>query len=268
MFETFFGLQQTPFGRQIATANLYASAQFQELLARLQYMAQKRLLGLVTGEIGAGKSTALRALRDHLDPAHFRWLYLSDSSFTPRTFYRELSVQLDREPRFITAEAKRVFQTAVLDLYQNQQKTPVLVVDEAHLLSGLMLEEIRFLTNFAMDSLSPMALILVGQPELRRTLALQAFEPIQQRVNLRFHLGGFTAEETHSYVKHQLDVAGCHRDLFTREALQVIYQFTRGIARRINNVCTSCLLDAFTRNESVIDDRLVRRVLEAEFRTH
>jgi len=206
MFETFFGLQQTPFGRQIATANLYASAQFQELLARLQYMVQKRLLGLVTGEIGAGKSTALRALRDHLDPAHFRWLYLSDSSFTPRrTFYRELSVQLDREPRFITAEAKRVFQTAVLDLYQNQQKTPVLVVDEAHLLSGLMLEEIRFLTNFAMDSLSPMALILVGQPELRRTLALQAFEPIQQRVNLRFHLGGFTAEETHSYVKHQLD---------------------------------------------------------------
>lgn len=268
MFERFFGFAQTPFTRQIATAQLYQATHFQELLARLQYMTQQRLFGLITGEIGAGKSTAVRALRDTLDPAHYRWLYLTDSSFTPRTFYRQLSAQLDRQPKFLTAEAKHTFQAAVLELYQNQKKTAVLVVDEAHLLSGVMLEEIRFLTNFSMDSLSPMALVLVGQPELKRTLALQAFEPINQRISLRFHLSGFSEEETQSYVKHQLDVAGCNRELFTREALQLIHQFTQGIARKINNVCTSCLLDAFTRSESIIDDHLVRRVIEAEYRTH
>jgi len=178
------------------------------------------------------------------------------------------TVWLDRQPRFLTAEAKRVFQTTVLDLSQNQKQAPVLVVDEAHLLSGTMLPEIQFLTNLAMDSLSPVAFILVGQPELRRTLDLQAFEPIQQCISLRFHLSRPTGEKANRYIKHQLMVPVSHRETSTHEALHVIHQFTRGIARRINNVCTSCLLDAFTRKKSVMGDRLAHRVLEAEFRTH
>lgn len=125
----------------------------------------------------------------------------------------------------------------------------MVVIDKAHLLPVAMLQEIRFLTNFQIDSVSPLALIMVGQPELRATLQMRLFKPITQRMNIRYHLGGLESEETHQYVEHQLQVAGAQHPVFTGEALDAIYAHTRGIAREVNNVCTACLLDAVVRKE-------------------
>lgn len=141
----------------------------------------------------------------------------------------------------------------------------MIVVDEAHLISGDMLQEIRFLTNFQMDSVSPLALLLIGQPELQATLQMRVFKPISQRMNVRFHLEGLSLQECRDYFSHQLEVAGSSHPVFTTEAMDAIYAHTRGISREINNICTAALLDAVLRKDKLIDAMHVTRIL-SEFK--
>lgn len=265
MFEQFFGFSKTPFGRDLGVKDLFISVGQQELISRLKYVAQLKQVGLFTGEVGAGKSTAARVLMAELNPAKYQLLYISDAKLSPRNFYWEALHQLGQEPRFYRGDAKRQLHQVVLDLYENQKKVPVIIIDEGHLLSKEMLEEIRFLTNFKMDSYSPMSLILLGQPELRRILQMQIYEAIVQRVNLRFHLPGLELTETAKYIDHHLKVAGVQNSLFTEDAIEVIHEYCSGIARKVNNVCVACLLDAFVGRKTLIDDRMVKVVLENEF---
>lgn len=267
MICNFFGWERTPFTKEISTGHLYMSGPFQECVARLKYMVMTRSIGSVTGEIGCGKSTATRYLKDQLDMHKYRFLYLSDASLKPRDFYRELLYHFGLTPKYLRSEAKRQFQNLVWDLYENQQKITVVVIDEAHLLSGDMLQEVRFLTNFQMDSVSPLALLLVGQPELQATLQLRVFKPIVQRMNVRYHLESLDLQETKDYIEHHLEIAGSTHPVFTDEAVNAIHAHTRGISREINNVCTSCLLDAVLRKEKLVDAIHVQRVL-TEFQGH
>ena len=128
-----------------------------------------------------------------------------------------------------------------------------------------MLEEIRFFLNFHMDSYNPMSLILVGQPELRRVFQLQVYEAISQRLNLRYHLPPMDREETGGYVAHHLKIAGVTAAIFTDDALDVIFEFAGGIARKVNNICLACLLDAAIRQKRLIDDHMVKVVIANEF---
>jgi type II secretory pathway predicted ATPase ExeA len=267
MYEQFFGLTETPFTRHIPVTHLYGSQAHEELVARMQYVVQTRGFGVVTGEIGSGKSTAIRALFRKLDGSRYRLLYLSDANPNPRSFYRALLEQLGLKPAFQRADGKRQLDTALMELWETQRRQTVVVIDEAHLLSPAMLEEVRFLTNHQMDSTSPLSLLLVGQPELGRKLTLQAFEAVRQRITLRYHLEGLKLDDTKAYIQHHLTVAGAARPLFGEEAIRLIYQRTRGIPREVNNVCSACLLAAFAEQRSVVDEATVKTVL-AEFPEH
>lgn len=261
MIRSFFTFERTPFTKEIETRHLHRSQRFEECVARLQYMVMTRSIGCVTGEIGCGKSTAIRALKDRLDANKYSFIYLSDANLKPRDFYRELLHHFGLPAKSSRGEAKRQFQHLVWDLYENQHKIAVITVDEAHLLSGDMLQEIRFLTNFNMDSVSPLSLLLIGQPELQATLQLRIFKPITQRMNVRFHLESLSLQETKEYIEHQLEVAGSTHPIFTTEAMDAIYAHTRGISREINNVCTACMLDAVLRKDKLIDAMHVSRIL-------
>jgi len=265
MFEPFFGFHRTPFGRDLPVKFLFTTPAHEELVSRLKYAAEKRLFALTTGEVGASKSTALRQLTSLLNPNKYRVIYISDSGLTPRHFYWEALRQLDCDPRFNRGQAKRQLHQVVFDLVENQQKAPVVIVDEAHLLDREMLEEIRFLLNFRMDSYNPMSLILVGQPELRRILQLQVYEAIAQRVNLRYHLPPMEREEVKDYVDHHLKTAGVSSPIFTDDALDVVYEYAGGIARKVNNVCLACLMAAAVEQKRLIDDHMVKVVIENEF---
>lgn len=264
MFEAFFGCTASPFDRSISTKSLFMSDGHQELVERMVHVAERRKFALCTGEVGAGKSTAARAVSERLNPTRFTVLYITDSDLTPRNFYYEVLHQLGIPPRFYRGDAKRQLTKALMDLHESN-RTPVILIDEGHLLRREMLEEIRFLMNFRMDSFSPMSLILMGQPELRATLQAQAYEAISQRVNVRFHLPGMSQSETLGYIQHHLKVVGVERSIFTDDALHLIHEFSGGIARKINNLCTSCLLHAFAKSKNLVDDRMVRVVLENEF---
>jgi len=262
VFESFYGLDRTPFPRDIATDKLFAAPEHKEALARLNYLVRTRGFGMLTGAVGSGKSTTIRALHQSLDPARYRFLYVSRSELAPRSFYRELARQLGLAPAHQGADAKQQASEALWAAYQ-QQKQPVVVVDEAHLLSAAMLEEARFLTNFS-DSASPMTVILVGQPELRHRLALKSFDAIRQRLQLRYHLGGLAAEDSAAYVRHHMTVAGAARPIFSDDALRLVAQVTQGIPRSINNLATAALLGGYLEQKAIIDEQTVRAAA-AEF---
>jgi general secretion pathway protein A len=265
MFEAFFGLSGIPFGRDIAVNQLMETAGSRELQERLKYVARTRSFGVFSGEAGVGKTTALRRFSQSLDTNQYRVLYLSDSALTPRNFYWETLHELGYQPRFYRSDAKRQLQKALGELTDNEKKTPVIIVDEAHLLSREMLEEIRFLLNLRMDSYNGLSLILAGQTELRETLKLQVNKAIWQRVDMRFHLPALNKDETTAYITKHLAAVKTPGEIFTLAASGVIHEYCEGLPRKINKVATACLMAAPGQNLKLIDDHLVRVVIESEF---
>lgn len=253
------GFTRPPFTREMPTGALLAMPPFEELAVRLQYMVASRAFGLVTGEVGAGKTTALRALYDQLDKARHRFIYIADSNLNPRAFYRDVLDQLDLTAPYHSREMKRRFEQALLTAYQQEGKQTVIVLDEAHLLSAKMLQEVRFILNFHLDAAAPLTFILVGQAELRGMLRLKAFEAIVQRVQMRYHLAGLDQKGVAAYIEHHLRYAHATRPIFAEQAVQAIAALARGLPRMINNLATACLLDACSREQALVDEATVQR---------
>jgi type II secretory pathway predicted ATPase ExeA len=264
-FEAFFGFTGTPFSRDIAVSQLLQTEGGKELHGRLNHVARTRAFGVFTGDTGTGKTTTIRRFSQELDTNRYRVLYLSDSALTPRNFYWETLYELGYKPRFYRGDAKRQLQKALAVLTDNEKKTPVVIVDEAHLLSREMLEEIRFLLNVRMDSYSALSLILVGQTELREMLKLQVNKAIWQRVDIRFHLPAMSKEETTAYIARHLAAVKAPVEIFTQAAIGVIHEYGEGIPRKVNKVAIACLMAATGQSQKLIDDHLVRVVIESEF---
>jgi len=264
MFEDFYGFTETPFSRTIPTDKLYRGNDSDELIERLKYAAKRQLFAVMTGDSGTGKTTILRRFHDELTNSPYQVFYLSDSKMTPRTFYRGILEQLGFEAKYYRNEAKRQLHKEIEIMKGVHGFFPVVIVDEAHLLARDMVEEIRFLLNFKMDSQSPMALILAGQTELWEKLRLQSYAAIRQRIDVQCGLGHMDRLQTAEYLKTHLAYAGCEKDIFSDAAIDDIFQFSGGVSRLVNKACTSILLYGAQNRKSIIDDRMAKLVIECE----
>lgn len=264
MFEDFYGFAQTPFSRTIPTEKLYRGNDSDELIERLKYAARRQLFAIMTGDSGTGKTTTLRRFHDELQNSQYKIIYLSDSKLTPRTFYKGILEQLGYESKHHRSEAKRQLHKEIEIMKGVHGILPVVIVDESHLLEKDMLEEIRFLLNFKMDSQSPMSLILSGQTELWTKLKLQSYAAIRQRIDIQCGVGHMDRFQTMDYIKTHLDYAGCEKDIFSDAAIDDIFQFSSGIPRLVNKACTNSLIYGAQNRKSIIDDRMIKLVVECE----
>ena len=140
-------------------------------------------------------------------------------------------------------------------------RTPVLVIDEAHLLDHPQLESIRMLTNHDMDSSSPFACLLIGQPTLRRRMKLGVLAALDQRIGLRYAMPAMTGEETTGYLRHHLALAGRSDTLFSDDATTLIHQTSRGYPRAVNNLAVQALIAAFATDKTIVDESAVRAAI-------
>jgi type II secretory pathway predicted ATPase ExeA len=266
MYSNYFQFVNRPFGKDIPSECILATNGSDDILGRLQYAAKFNKFVVVTGECGSGKSTLLRKLKDSLDPRRYDFYYITDSKLTPRHFYNGILEQMGKDGAFYRGDARRKLHNEIEIVHGVRHRQIAVVVDEAHLLDREMLEEIRFLLNFQMDSHSPLALILSGQPELEHNLDKGPFEAIRQRVDFRCRLKPLTMVETSEYIKKQLIYAGVQKSIFTDGAAKEIYAFSFGLPRLINKVCVSCLMSAFSHNIDTIDVDNVKNVIEQELK--
>ena len=256
----FYGFDRTPFTKSIATENLYRSRGHQEVQGRLTFALQERLPALITGDVGTGKSTALRAFAHSLDRNVHRVIYLSNPSLTTPSLYRQIMVGLQVEPAFGFRRLLPQFHATVADLARKGRYV-LLIVDEAHLLPGELFDQLRFLLNQGMDSISSLTLVLLGQPDLVHKLQFAPYEAFFQRIAVRYQLPPFDLEETAGYVKHHLQVAGFQGPLFSDSFVAGIYAHTKGVARRINNLCRNALLLGASEGKQILDETDLKRVI-------
>jgi len=264
MYEYFFEMKQTPFTRDIPPEKLYESPYVANALGRLTYTADRQLFAVVTADAGCGKSTLIRSFVTTLSKEEYIFLYLSDSKLTPRWFYKGLLDQLGIESKFYRGDAKRQLQKEVEIIRGVQKKKVVCILDEAHLLEKETIEEFRFLLNYRFDSMSPMALVLVGQTELWEKLKLQRYAAVRQRIDINCVLPHLDRSETERYIRSHLAYAGGREDIFTDKALDDVYKESFGILRSINRIAEKCLMYAAQQNKRLIDEHMVRYVVDHE----
>ena len=181
-----FGLARTPFGKQIAARDLFARQAHAEAIARISFCIVEQALGVVTGDVGAGKTVAVRAAVSGLDPTRHQVIYIANPAFGSRGLYVSVVRALGAQPRYLKAELMAQAADLLAAEAGERHRTVVVVIDEAHLLDPAQLEEFRLMTNVEMDSASPFAGILIGQPTLNRQLRMGVFAALDQRIATRF----------------------------------------------------------------------------------
>jgi len=262
MYLDHFGLERFPFTTTPDPRFFYASAKHREALACILHVVEHRKgFALITGEIGAGKSTLCRIARERFGEEVEEAL-LVHTSLTPKQFFQavgaEFGLRVAGRSKFELVQGIRQF---VLDR-NAEGRNVVVMVDEAQNLDRRVLEEVRLLGNLEGPADKLLQIVLVGQPELRRLIAAPELRQLNQRITVKFHLGNLSAEDVAAYIDHRLRVAGARRDgLFHPEAKEEIYRASRGTPRLINVICDQALLQAFVDDHRTVSRQTVRRVL-------
>lgn len=265
MYKQYYGMSHTPFTRDVPPESLYESPAMTDTLGRLAYSADRQLFAVVTSESGCGKSTLIRKFAASLSKDDYILLYLSDSKLTPRWFYKGMLDQLGIESKFYRGDAKRQLQKEIEAIRGIHGKKVVCVLDEAHLLEKETIEEFRFLLNYRFDSMSPLALILVGQSELwDEKLRLKRYTAVRQRIDINCVLPKLDRAETDQYIQSHLTYAGCSQEIFTVGAIDEIFRSSAGILRVINRICDKALMYGFQQQHRLIDDHTITYVTEHE----
>lgn len=257
MLEAFFGSRKTPFTDRPDPKQLFASQAWAQVKARLQFLVDHQGAGLLSGEVGAGKSTTARTFTASLNPNLYKVLYLHWTSGSALDLLRQLALQLDLVPAHYRGDLVRQISDAIVRLNQSKKQHPILICDEAQLLSHDALEQLPLLLNFDMDSSHYLTLLLIGQPLLRRTLSLQMHEPLRQRIAVQYHLEGLSREELDAYLAHQLKAAGVSEPLFDDTARPALYQATKGIPRKVNKLALTALRLAAERKMSGVNEAIL-----------
>lgn len=271
MYAPFFGLQQEAFSIAPDPRFLHLSAGHREALAHLLYGLQGGGgFVLLTGEIGAGKTTVCRCFLEQI-PAGHRVAYVYNPQLTPvellQTVCQEFGVAVDEPPPTTGKPYVDALNRFLLDAHARGEHC-LLVVDEAQALSAKLLELLRLLTNLETSERKLLQIVLIGQPELREQLATPELEQLSQRVIARVHLGPLSAAETADYVRHRLAVAGLQGPLpFDARALHWVHRLSGGVPRRINLLCQRALLGAYAQDSHQVHAATVRRAAHEAFDT-
>lgn len=256
-----YGLEFNPFTKN-ARDILMETAESSEVRLRLDCLSETRGFGILTGEPGRGKTTSARIWAAALNPSLFKVCYSSLSSLTVMDFYRQLASGLGAEPSFRKNDLWNDVQREIKRYALEKRVTPVIVVDEADMLSHKVLSDLQVMFNFEMDSRDLAVVLLVGQPRLNTTLNQSAHESLRQRVVMNYHMSGISKEEGRSYILQKLEGAGSRQTVFDTNAMEAILNSANGTPRMINKICNRSLMIGASMNQGTIDIDAVRKAIE------
>jgi general secretion pathway protein A len=253
-------IAKNSFKRDIPSQDIFIAGQHKEVLARIGFVVENCGIFLLYGESGSGKSTIVRTFISKLDPARYCICYINNSRLIPNDLYSSVLESMSVIPYSLLAKVKKQFYQVASDVFNNHKKKLVVFIDNAQSLPVQTISEIRYMLSFEFDSMSPMALILVGQPELLPTLRLRTFEPLFYRINSQYHFKGLSQKQTLEYILQQLALSGLSM-LFPDDVSAKIWGLSKGLPQIINTICTSCLIDMEANSLNLVDHAVLGRVL-------
>jgi general secretion pathway protein A len=262
-YQAFFGLTGRAFGKDIPVGGILRYPELEELHYYLRNAVAQGSVAALTGPVGAGKSTALRAFLASLDPNQYAVLYIGYTA-SDRGLFRAMASGLGLSPAYLKGDLVGQLHQAIAHAWSSKKRQTLLVVDDAHLLSDTLLVELRQMLNFEMDSATPLGLLLVGQPTLRARLKEPLHEALAQRTPIRCTLAGLSRQEATAYVAAHLRVWGGAPDLFQEDAVDLAYHHAKGIPRELNNILVYALIRAAWQETRLVDRRVVEEVITAQ----
>ena len=248
-----YGFTRMPFGRDIPPQALHPHPAHREAIARIDWCITQRALGVITGEVGAGKTVAVRAGLAALEPARHQIIYIPDPTIGMRGIQTAIVTALGGVPAFYSGVLATQTASLLAGELDERARLPVIVIDEAHLLSNTDLESLRMLTNVDLDTGAHFAMLLVGQPTLRRRLKLAVLAALDQRISTRYTITGMSTADTSDYIRHHLKFAGRSDPLFSDDATTAIHQAARGYPRTVNNLAIAALIATYAAQKNIVD---------------
>jgi len=263
MYLELFRLRELPFRLSPDPDFLYLSANHARAKA---YMESTIWLTdgfvAITGEIGSGKTTLIETFLRSLDK-DVLVAQINQTSLTPIGFLQSVLAQFGFSPfKMGKAELIHTLNNFLIEQYAARRKV-LLILDEAQNLSNQVLEEVRMLSGVETTKEKILRIILAGQPELNAKLNSPELVQLSQRVRLKFHLTPLTAEETHAYVAHRLQIAGSQgREIFSTEAVNTVFRYTGGVPRLINTLCDTAMMASFGLDKDRVDVTEVQTAID------
>jgi type II secretory pathway predicted ATPase ExeA len=256
-----FGFTKTPFSKSIPAKDLFTRDAHAEAVARIHFCVAESALGVLVGDVGAGKTVAVRAATASLDPASHHLVYVPNPAFGARGLYVTIVRALGAAPRFHKAEVMAQAAELLAAEEAERHRRVVLVIDEAHLLTPEQLEELRLLTNAELDSKSPFAGLLVGQPTLARSLRMGVFAALDQRIATRYALKPMDLGESASYLRHHLALVGRTDPLIADDAIARLHRVANGLPRALNNAAIAALMAAASEGKALVDETCAKKAV-------
>lgn len=264
MYKKHFGLKDKPFNLIPDPDYLYLSSKHKIGLSLLEYGLMETAAGLtvISGEVGAGKTTLIRKLMRRIDHDQLTVGIINNTSRLDKELLKWVAsvFRLSHENKD-NVTIFREFQEYLIAEYAKGRRT-VLIVDEAQNLGGEALEELRMLTNINADRDQLLQIVLVGQPELLEILRRPEYFQIAQRVSVEHHLAPLDADEVREYIRYRMEVAGASSEIFEEDAVKAIYYFTGGVPRLVNTLCDYALVHAYAVDQNTIDLTIAIEVMK------
>jgi len=260
MLRAFFGFTHFPFKKDIS--KIFISRQLAYLQKRCQHFLETQGIALLTGEIGSGKTTFMRFFLNSLNHNSYKLVYLSQTVRKTREFFRVLASALGLQPKFFIADVTAQVKEELSNISRKQKLRTVLIIDEVQNLSDIVLEEIRLLTNFRMDSRDYLSIFLLGHPILKGRLKMVPYAALKQRISFAHHLTGLERDEIEPYLMHRLKLAGKTKSVFTNEAVTLLFNHSEGLPRVINTLAHEALYRATEQKQTMVDEKLIENIIQ------
>lgn len=257
MFLTYYGMQFNPFDKSIDTKYKYESDDFKMMKNRLDYIKENPGIGLFTGNSGLGKTFIIRTFLNDLNPNLYKCVYISLSSVTVIEFYRQLAYSLGIEPKYRKTDIFKQIQETIIDYVKNKKVKIIICIDEAQYLKTDIINDLKILMNFEIDSKNYFTLILVGQPILNNLLNRTIHEAIRQRITVSYNLFGITRNDINEYISSRLEIAHANNGIFDEQAKEAIFNSCNGSIRIMNNILTKALIIGYGKQSNMINTDIV-----------
>jgi type II secretory pathway predicted ATPase ExeA len=257
MFEAYWEMRFDPFLKAAPVGEAFESEDYKQASARLRHLNDIKGMGLFTGSPGTGKTKTIKDYADSLNPSLFKVFYLPLSTITSLEFFRAIAIGLGIEPLYKKIDLYNAIQERILSLSRDRRITTVVVLDEAQYLGTKILNDLKILLNFEMDTEKHAVIVMCGLPNIAATLSMRTHEALAQRVIIDYAFNGLSKDETAAYIDSRLRLCGVRNSMFSENSLEALWGCAGGAPRVINSLAEKCLMIGFKDKAKVIDPEIV-----------